>query len=154
MSKTVQIAEKGLKNPNPKIVLFLCRWCSGKGADLAGTSRMEYPHNVLPIMVNCSSRIDPQHVVEAFLEGADGVLVTGCHFGDCHYKTGNYKAYKRMMILAKLLKQVGVNPSRFRITWISATEAAKFAEVTKSMVQDLKLLPPYKPKVSEGGQKK
>jgi coenzyme F420-reducing hydrogenase delta subunit len=140
MSKIQQTTEL---NSNPKVVLFVCRWCSGKGADLAGTSRLQYPPNVLPIMVNCSSRIDPQHVVEAFLEGADGVLITGCHFGDCHYKTGNYKAFRRMALLSKLLKQVGVNPKRFRITWVSATEGSKFAKITTEMVEDLKKLPPY-----------
>ncbi|MHA1869074.1 MAG: hydrogenase iron-sulfur subunit [Candidatus Heimdallarchaeaceae archaeon] len=143
MSTSKQEQESGIKNPNPKIVLFLCRWCSGKGADLAGTSRLNYPPNVLPIMVNCTSRIDPRFIVEAFLDGADGVLVTGCHFGDCHYKTGNYKAYRRLSLVAKLLKQVGVNPKRFRLTWISATEATKFVKVTTEMVEDLKKLPPY-----------
>ena len=152
MSKMQQISDSEIKNPDPSIVLFLCKWCSGKGADLAGTSRMQYPSNVLPIMVNCSSRIDPQFVVEAFLEGADGVLITGCHFGDCHYKTGNYKTYRRMALLAKLLKQVGVNPKRFRLTWISATEAAKFAKVTTEMVEDLRKLPPYSPN-NKGGKK-
>jgi F420-non-reducing hydrogenase iron-sulfur subunit len=142
MSKTKQETE--IQNPNPNIVLFLCRWCSGKGADLAGTSRLQYPPNVLPIMVNCSSRIDPQHVVEAFLEGADGVLITGCNFGDCHYKTGNYKTFRRMALLSKLLKQVGISPKRFRLTWISATEAAKFAKTVTDMVGELKKLPPYK----------
>ena len=148
MSKTAQITEL---NSIPNVVLFLCRWCSGKGADLAGTSRLHYPTNVLPIMVNCSSRIDPQHVVEAFLEGADGVLITGCHFGDCHYKTGNYKTFRRMSLLSRLLKQVGVNPKRFRITWISATEGAKFAKITTEMVEDLKKLPPYGKK-GKGGE--
>ncbi|MHA1109790.1 MAG: hydrogenase iron-sulfur subunit [Promethearchaeota archaeon] len=144
MTSVNQRAHGEIKNSNPKIILFLCRWCSGKGADLAGTSRLQYPPNVLPIMVNCSSRIDPQMVVEAFLEGADGVLVTGCHLGDCHYKTGNYKTYKRMSILSKLLEQIGVNPKRFRLEWISATEATKFAKITTEMVEDLKHLEPYK----------
>lgn len=144
MTSTVQRSHGEILNPDPKIILFLCRWCSGKGADLAGTSRLQYPPNVLPIMVNCSSRIDPQLVVEAFLEGADGVLVTGCHLGDCHYKTGNYKTYKRMSILSKLLTQIGVNPKRFRLEWISATEATKFAQITTEIVEDLKYLEPYK----------
>jgi F420-non-reducing hydrogenase iron-sulfur subunit len=152
MSLTNQISQSEILNPDPQIILFLCKWCSGKGADLAGTSRTLYPPNVLPIMVNCSSRIDPQLVVEAFLKGADGVLITGCHFGDCHYKTGNYKTYKRMTILANLLKQVGVNPKRMRLTWISATEAAKFAQTVKEMVNDLKNLPPYG-RNSNGGEK-
>ncbi|MHA1668896.1 MAG: hydrogenase iron-sulfur subunit [Candidatus Heimdallarchaeaceae archaeon] len=153
MENTIQETSSDIKNPNPKIILFVCRWCSGKGADLAGTSRLEYPPNVLPVMVNCSSRIDPQFVVESFLEGADGVLITGCHFGDCHYKTGNYKTYRRMSILAKILQQVGINPKRFRLTWISATEAAKFAQVTTEMVEDLKKLPPYKQNGVSGGEK-
>ena len=143
MTSTVQRNRREILNPDPKIIMFLCRWCSGKGADLAGTSRLQYPPNILPIMVNCSSRIDPQLVVEAFLEGADGVLISGCHLGDCHYKTGNYKAYKRMAVLGKLLEQIGVNPKRFRIEWISATEAAKFQKITTEMVEDLKYLEPY-----------
>jgi len=147
MTSTLQ-RQGEILNPDPKIILFLCRWCSGKGADLAGTSRLQYPPNILPIMVNCSSRIDPQLVVEAFLEGADGVCVTGCHLGDCHYKTGNYKAYKRMTVLSTLLEQIGVNSKRFRLEWISATEAAKFAKITTEMVEDLKYLEPY----SKGGE--
>jgi F420-non-reducing hydrogenase iron-sulfur subunit len=153
MSRTKQTSQAMIKNPDPSVVLFLCRWCSGKGADLAGTSRLHYPSNVLPIMVNCSSRIDPQHVVEAFLEGADGVLITGCHFGDCHYQNGNYKTYKRMALLKVLLEQVGVNPKRLKLTWISATEAGKFAEVTTEMVEELKKLPPYR-KTTNGGEQK
>ena len=153
MSRISLTSETLTKNPDPSIVLFLCRWCSGKGADLAGTSRIHYPSNVLPIMVNCSSRIDPQHVVEAFLEGADGVLITGCHFGDCHYKNGNYKTYKRMALLKVLMEQVGVDPRRLRLTWISATEAGKFAQVTTEMVEELKKLPPYG-KSPNGGEQK
>ena len=153
MSKDKQELESEIKNPNPKVILFMCRWCSGKGADLAGVSRMHYPANILPILVNCSSRIDPQHVVEAFLDGADGVMITGCHFGDCHYRTGNYKTYRRMSLLSRVFDQIGINPKRFKLTWISATEGAKFAKETTEFVEELKKLPPYSKNGKKGGDK-
>ena len=134
---------KKIKNPNPKVIVFLCKWCSSKGADTAGVSRLEYPPNILPIIVNCSSRVDPQHVVEAFLNGADGVVVSGCHPGVCHYQNGNYKALKRMTLLFELLKQIGVSPKRYKLTWIAATEGAKFSKEMTEFVESLKTLPPY-----------
>ncbi len=143
MSKMAKISKNQILNQDPKVILFLCRWCSGKGADYAGVARMLYPANILPIMVNCSGRVDPQHVVEAFLEGADGVMITGCHFNDCHYRTGNYKTYKRMSVLFKLFKQLGIDERRWKLTWISATEGAKFAKETTDFVEQLKYLPPY-----------
>lgn len=154
MSNTQQKLSSDLKNPNPKVILFMCRWCSGKGADLAGVSRLHYPSNILPVLVNCSSRIDPQHVVEAFLNGADGVMVTGCHFGDCHYRTGNYKTYRRMSLLSRVFDQIGISPKRFKLTWISATEGVKFAKETTEFVEELKKLPPYHENSINGGNEK
>ena len=113
----------------PKIVSFLCNWCSYAGADLAGTSRIEYPHNVRIIRVPCSGRVDPLFVVKAFLEGADGVMVLGCHPGDCHYQQGNYYAQRRYAIMHKLLDFTGVEYDRLFVDWVSASEGERFAEV-------------------------
>jgi F420-non-reducing hydrogenase iron-sulfur subunit len=113
----------------PKIVSFLCNWCSYAGADLAGTSRIEYPHNVRIIRVPCSGRVDPLFVVKAFLEGADGVMVLGCHPGDCHYQQGNYYAQRRYAIMHKLLDFTGVDYDRLFVDWVSASEGKRFAEV-------------------------
>ena len=113
----------------PKIVSFLCNWCSYAGADLAGTSRIEYPHNVRIIRVPCSGRVDPLFVVKAFLEGADGVMVLGCHPGDCHYQQGNYYAQRRYAIMHKLLDFTGVDYDRLFVDWVSASEGRRFAEV-------------------------
>ncbi|MCD6485007.1 MAG: hydrogenase iron-sulfur subunit [Candidatus Odinarchaeota archaeon] len=131
-------------NPNPKIIAFLCNWCAYAGADLAGVSRLEYPHNVVPIRVMCSGRVDPQFVLSAFKKGADGVLIGGCHPGDCHYISGNYKTYKRYLLLKRTLPELGINPERLRLEWINATEGAKFAKVVKEFVETLKHLPPIK----------
>jgi F420-non-reducing hydrogenase iron-sulfur subunit len=113
----------------PKIVSFLCNWCSYAGADLAGTSRIEYPHNVRIIRVPCSGRVDPLFVVKAFLEGADGVMVLGCHPGDCHYQQGNYYAQRRYAIMHKLLDFTGVEYDRLFVDWVSASEGKRFSEV-------------------------
>ena len=113
----------------PKIVSFLCNWCSYAGADLAGTSRIEYPHNVRIIRVPCSGRVDPLFVVKAFLEGADGVMVLGCHPGDRHYQQGNYYAQRRYAIMHKLLDFTGVDYDRLFVDWVSASEGKRFAEV-------------------------
>ena len=126
----------------PKIVGFLCNWCSYAGADLAGVSRIQYPPNLRIIRVMCSGRIDPAFILEAFRSGADGVLLSGCHPGDCHYIAGNYKAQRRGILLKKLLEQFGVEPQRLRIEFVSASEGAKFAAVVKEMVEDLKKLGP------------
>lgn len=126
----------------PKIVAFLCRWCSYAGADLAGTSRIHYPPNIIPIRVPCSGRVDPAWILEAFERGADGVLVGGCHPGDCHYVSGNYKARRRAVLLKKLLPQLGIDPRRFRLEWISATEGKRFAEVVSEFVAELRALGP------------
>jgi F420-non-reducing hydrogenase iron-sulfur subunit len=131
----------------PKIVGFLCNWCSYAGADLAGVSRIQYPPNLRIIRVMCSGRIDPAFILEAFRSGADGVLLSGCHPGDCHYIAGNYKAQRRGILLKKLLEQLGLEPQRLRIEFVSASEGAKFATVVKEMVEDIKKLGPNPLKV-------
>jgi F420-non-reducing hydrogenase iron-sulfur subunit len=135
----------------PKIVGFLCNWCSYAGADLAGVSRIQYPPNLRIIRVMCSGRVDPAFILEAFISGADGVLIAGCHPGDCHYIAGNYKAQRRGILLKKLLEQFGVEPQRLRIEFVSASEGAKFAAVVKEMVEDIKKLGPSPLKVRVEG---
>jgi len=127
----------------PKIVGFLCNWCAYAGADLAGVSRMQYPPNLRIIRVMCSGRVDPSFILEAFKFGADGVLVAGCHLpSDCHYLAGNFKAQRRILMLKELLKQLGIEPERLRLEWISAAEGEKFAKVVKEMVAEIKRLGP------------
>ena len=127
----------------PKIVGFLCNWCAYAGADLAGVSRLQYPHNVRIIRVMCSGRIDPAFVLEAFKDGADGVLVAGCHLpSDCHYLSGNFKAQRRMLLLKKVLEQFGIEPQRLRLEWISASEGDHFAWVIREMVEEIRKLGP------------
>ena len=129
-------------NFEPKIVGFLCRWCSYTGADLAGTSRMKYPPNVLPIRVMCSGRVDPTFVVKAFKEGADGVLIAGCHPGDCHYTSGNYRALGRHTLLLKMIEQLGIEKERVRLEWVSASEGEKWARVVREMTEEVRNLGP------------
>lgn len=126
----------------PNIVAFLCNWCSYAGADLAGTSRIQYPPNVKVIRVMCSGRVNPMFVVNALQQGADGVLVGGCHPGDCHYAQGNYFARRRMTILKKLLEYLGIDERRVRMTWVSAAEGKKFADVIKEVTEDIKEIGP------------
>ena len=128
----------------PKIVAFLCRWCAYAGADLAGTSRLKYPPNVVPIRVPCSGRVEPSWVVDALREGADGVLIGGCHPGDCHYVSGNYKARRRVYLLKKILPELGIEPERVRLEWVSASEGKRFAEVVADFVAQLRALGPMK----------
>jgi len=127
----------------PKIVGFLCNWCSYEGADSAGKGQKEYPPNVRIVRVMCSGRIDPQFVLKAFHEGADGVMVLGCHPGDCHYKEGNYNALRRHAILKKLLAQFGIEDERLRLDWVSASEGDKFVQVVTEMVAKIKALGPF-----------
>ena len=131
-----------MKDFEPNIIGFLCNWCSYAGADLAGTSRMKYPPNIKSIRVMCSGRVDPVFVLEALRKGADGVLVAGCHPGDCHYQSGNYKANRRMKLLKKLLEDMAINPKRVRFEYISASEGAKFASVATEFVDELKKMGP------------
>jgi len=127
----------------PLIIGFLCNWCAYAGADLAGTSRIQYPPNIRIIRVMCSGRVDPTFILEAFKNGADGVLVAGCHLpSDCHYLTGNFQAEKRMLLLKKVLSELGLEPERLRLEWISASEGEKFAAVVRNMVSTLKKLGP------------
>ena len=126
----------------PNIVAFLCNWCSYAGADLAGTSRIQYPPNVKVIRVMCSGRVNPMFVVNALQQGADGVLVGGCHPGDCHYAQGNYFARRRMTVLKKLLEYLGIDERRVRMTWVSAAEGKKFADVIKEVTEDIKEIGP------------
>ena len=128
----------------PKIVAFLCKWCSSAGSDLAGVSRMEYPPNVIPITVMCSGGVSPLYIFSAFNKGADGVLVSGCHPGDCHYIKGNFYARRRIALVKKLLEYVGLEPERFQMSWISAAEGVKYTQVIKDFVQELKPLGPQK----------
>lgn len=129
-------------NFEPKIVGFLCRWCSYAGADLAGTNRMKYPSNVSAIRVNCSGRIDPTLVLKALSLGADGVLIAGCHPGDCHYTNGNIKTLRRFKLLQKMLDQYGIDRKRVRLEWVSAAEGEKYAQVVRSMTDEVRTLGP------------
>jgi F420-non-reducing hydrogenase iron-sulfur subunit len=127
----------------PKIIGFLCNWCSYAGADLAGVSRIQYPTNIRIIRVMCSGRIDPAFIFEAFKDGADGVLVAGCHLpSDCHYISGNFKALRRITLLKETLKELGIEPERVRLEWVSASEGDKFATIVRDMVEDLKKIGP------------
>jgi F420-non-reducing hydrogenase iron-sulfur subunit len=131
-----------MDNFEPKIVAFCCNWCSYAGADLAGTSRMQYAPNIRVIRVMCSGRVNPLFVLKALSIGADGVLVLGCHPGDCHYIEGNYKAMRRFPLLKKMLKQFGIEEERVRLEWVSASEGARFAEVTNDFTQTIRTLGP------------
>ena len=124
----------------PKILAFLCNWCSYAGADLAGTSRIKYPASILPIRVMCSSRVDPLFVLKAYLTGADGVLVAGCHPGDCHYQEGNYYTRRRFAMLKQVMQNTGLEPDRLLLSWVSASEGRKYAKVAKEFTDKVKEL--------------
>lgn len=126
----------------PKIVAFLCKWCSSAGSDLAGVSRMQYPPNVVPITVMCSGSVSPLYILSAFNKGADGVLVSGCHPGDCHYIKGNYYARRRIALVKELLQFFGLEPQRFQMSWVSAAEGTKYTQIIKDFVQEIKPLGP------------
>ncbi len=126
----------------PVIIAFVCNWCTYAGADLAGTSRIEYPANVRLIRLMCTGSLDPMYIIKAFLEGADGVLVGGCHPGDCHYISGNYKARRRVSLISEILDCVGIPKERLWLRWISASEGGVFAETIEDMVKHLKTLGP------------
>ena len=135
----------------PTLIAFVCNWCTYTAADLAGTSRLTYPDNVRLIRVMCTGMVDPQFVLKAFLEGADGVLISGCHPGDCHYINGNYKARRRVKLLKELLTHFGIEPERLRLTWIGASDGIEFAEVMGKLVADLKALGPRETSLSLAG---
>jgi F420-non-reducing hydrogenase iron-sulfur subunit len=126
----------------PRIVAFLCRWCSYTGADLAGTSRLKYPPNVLPIRVMCSGRVDPTFIVNALRKGADGVLICGCHPGDCHYNEGNINMLRRFPLVRRLLAQFGVEPERVRLEWVSASEGDRYAHLVAEFTEQIRQLGP------------
>ena len=127
---------------DPLIIGFTCNWCAYAGADLAGTSKIQYPTNIRIIRVMCTSRIEPEFVLEAFKKGADGVLIGGCHLGDCHYQEGNYKTEARIKLLKRILELYGIEPDRIRLEWISASEGQKFANTVESFVNDIRKLGP------------
>jgi len=126
----------------PNIVGFLCNWCSYAGADLAGTNRLKYPSNIKSIRVMCSGRVDAQMILKAFRNGADGVLIAGCHPGDCHYQSGNYKTNRRIKLLKKLLEELGIESERLHFEYVSASEGQKFADTVSSFVEEIKKLGP------------
>ncbi len=126
----------------PKIVAFFCNWCTYLAADLAGTTRLKYAPNVRVVRVMCSGRIDPQFVLDAFAKGADGVLIGGCHPGDCHYESGNYKTLRRYPLLRRVLHELGIEDERFRLEWISASEAESLKAVVNDMVEEIRALGP------------
>lgn len=133
-----------MKNFEPKIVTFCCNWCSYAGADLAGTSRIQYPPTIRIIRVMCSGRVSPLFILKALQAGADGVLVLGCHPGDCHYIEGNYKTLRRMTLLKKMLSQMGIEEGRVRLDWVSASEGTRFASIVTEMTEKVKALGPFK----------
>jgi len=127
----------------PKILAFCCNWCSYAGADLAGTSRIQYAPNVRVIRVMCSGRIDPTFILRAFQVGVDGVLILGCHPGDCHYIDGNYKTARRIHMLKKMLSQLGIEDDRLRLDWVSAAEGKRFASIINDMTERIRALGPF-----------
>lgn len=128
----------------PRIIGLLCNWCSYTGADLAGTARMKYPPNMTAVRVMCSGRVDPGFILAAFKGGADGVIVCGCHPGDCHYVEGNYKCLRRIPLTKILLTGLGVDPKRLRLEWVSASEGSRFQEVVGSFTEEIRALGPMK----------
>lgn len=131
-----------MSNFEPKIVAFLCNWCSYAGADHAGGQHRDVPSNVKIIRVMCSGRVDPQFILKAFQKGADGVMVLGCHPGDCHYKEGNYKELRKIKLFEKLLAQFGVEKERFQLDWVSASEGEKFSKVTTEFAERVRKVGP------------
>ncbi len=126
----------------PMIVAIFCNWCTYLAADLAGTSRLKYAPNTRVVRVMCSGRVDPQFILDAFAQGADGVLIGGCHPGDCHYQEGNYKALRRSRLLKRMLAEMGIEEQRFRLEWISAAEGERFRSVMNDMVEKVRALGP------------
>jgi F420-non-reducing hydrogenase iron-sulfur subunit len=140
-AELVQVTTNGFE---PKIVAFFCNWCTYLAADLAGTSRVKYAPNIRVIRTMCSGRVDPQFVLDAFARGADGVLIGGCHPGDCHYQEGNYKTLRRVRMLRRVLREMGIEDERFRLEWISASEAERLKAVVNDMVEKVRALGPLR----------
>ena len=130
-------------NFEPKIIAFVCNWCTYTGADLAGTSRMKYQPNIRMIKLPCTGRIDPVFIIKAFERGADGVLVSGCHPGDCHYNAGNFHARRRWIMFSKLLDYLGIDESRIHFSWVSASEGKKFVDVVNGFVNKVRAKGPF-----------
>lgn len=128
----------------PKIVAFLCNWCSYAGADLAGVSRIQYPTNIRIIRVPCSGRVNPLYIFKALQNGADGVLVSGCHPGDCHYISGNLIARRKFTLLKNFLQDMGIEPERVQFSWVSAAEGGRFAQIVEKITNEIKKLGPAK----------
>jgi F420-non-reducing hydrogenase iron-sulfur subunit len=128
----------------PKIVAFLCTWCSYAGADLAGVSRLQYPPNIRVVRVPCSGRINPLFILAALQNGADGVLVSGCHPGDCHYLSGNLVARRKFNTIKDLLAYVGIEPGRVQFSWVSASEGGRFSDLVRQVSEDVKKLGPQR----------
>ena len=127
----------------PKIVGILCNWCSYAGADLAGTARIHYAPNLRVVRVMCSGKVDPAFIMEALRCGADGVMIAGCHPGDCHYQNGNHKTMRRVALLRRILDQLGVEPARVRLEWVSASEGDRFADLVNDMTEQVRELGPF-----------
>jgi len=144
MTSAAKTTKKSKDEWEPRIVAYCCNWCSYAGADLAGTSRIQYPPNARIIRVNCTGRIDPEFILAALDLGADGVLVSGCHPGDCHYTNGNLKARARWALMEKAIKQAGIDPRRIRLQWASASEAQIFADGVTKLIEQVKELGPIK----------
>jgi F420-non-reducing hydrogenase iron-sulfur subunit len=144
MSETAVIegAQAEILNPDPLIIAFCCNWCSYTGADLAGTSRLQYPPNMRIVRVMCSGMVHPNLVMDALTKGADGVMICGCHPGDCHYIDGNLKTEKRAEAIKLMLEDFGLEQERFRLEWVSASEGPRFAQVMTDMTNAVKRLPP------------
>lgn len=136
------MTEKNKDDWSPKIIAFLCNWCSYAGADLAGVSRMQYATNVRIIRVPCSGRVNPMYILSALHRGADGVLVSGCHPGDCHYISGNLVARRKFSMLKNFLEHVGIEPERVQFSWISASEGAQFASLVEKVVDNIRRIGP------------
>ncbi|MGB3480103.1 MAG: hydrogenase iron-sulfur subunit [bacterium] len=136
--KTIEQSDNKTNPFEPRILAFLCNWCSYAGADLAGVSRFQYPTTLRVIRVPCSGRVDPLYIIKALQSGFDGVLVSGCHPGDCHYISGNYFARRRFALLKKFLEYLGIEPERVQFSWVSAAEGARFAKLVKKVTEDIK----------------
>ncbi|RKY99901.1 MAG: methyl-viologen-reducing hydrogenase subunit delta [Candidatus Hydrothermota bacterium] len=142
------------ENGKLNILVFTCNWCAYAGADLAGVSRLQMPTEFRQIRTMCSARVDPEFILYAFRNGADGVMVAGCHPGDCHYIGGNYRTRRRMALLKMLLQQFGLNPRRLRLEWVSAGEGQKFARVVSEFIEEIRKLgpSPYRKQGAKHGQ--
>jgi coenzyme F420-reducing hydrogenase delta subunit len=140
----MQTEKKTVNQFEPKVIAFVCNWCTYTGADLAGTSRIKYQPNVKLIKLPCTGRIDPVFIIKAFEKGADGVLVSGCHPGDCHYNAGNYHARRRWIMFRKMLETMGIDSNRLHFSWVSASEGKKFTEVVNDLINKVRAAGPFK----------